>query len=188
MNKSRTRVVARRGTVTIAGVLACAIFVVDGVPPARAGILGGAVGGAIIGGILGGDDGAEAGAIIGGIGGAAQMGARRREERRRREYYERQQYERQQRMEEERLRLERERTEMMRQSQQPPAAVPQSGDAVLVQQIQSALTLLGFNVGAADGRMTEATVEAIRAYQQSSGLLATGSASPELLEHMKQNL
>jgi hypothetical protein len=169
--------------------LCAAVLVVDSIRPAQAQILGGAVRGAIIGGILGGDDGAETGAILGGIGGAVRMSERRQEERRRREMYERQEMERRRQMEQERLRLERERNEMMRQRQAAETAVAtQSADSRLIQRIQSALILMGFEIGVSDGRMSDATAEAIRAYQQNHGLLGTGAPSAELLEHMKQNL
>jgi uncharacterized protein YcfJ len=173
---------------SVAAVAACLIALSFIVPePAHAGLFGGALRGAIVGGIIGGDDGAETGAIIGGIAGAAHAGARRREERRRRDQYYQQEAERRRQLEQERLRLERERNEMMRQQQQQAPAV-QSADAALVKRTQSALTLLGFDVANVDGQLDESTVTAIRSYQQSFSLLATGSPSQALLDHMKQQL
>lgn len=155
--------------------------------PAGAQLFRGALRGAIVGGIIGGDDGAEAGAIIGGLAGAARGSARRREEQRRRDQRYRQEAEQRRQIEEERLQLERERNEMMRaQQQQAPAS--QSADVSLVKGTQSALTLLGFDIANVNGQLDESTITAIRSYQQSFGLLATGSPSQELLDHMKQQL
>lgn len=164
-------------------VLVAVVFIAP--EAARAGLFGGALRGAIVGGIIGGDDGAETGAIIGGIAGAAHAGARRRDERRRRDMYYQQEANRRRQVEEERLRLERERNDLMRQQQQQSPA-PQSANTLLVKQTQSALTLLGFDVANANGELDESTATAIRSYQQSFGLLATGSPSQELLAHMKQ--
>lgn len=58
----------------------------------------------------------------------------------------------------------------------------------LVKRTQSALTLLGFDIANANGQLDESTVTAIRSYQQSFGLFATGNPSQELLDHMKRQL
>jgi len=73
------------------------------------------------------------------------------------------------------------------QAQQPQAAAS-SPQGMLVRQTQSALTLMGFDIGAADGQLNQQTVDAIRAYQNSYKLLATGQPSEELLAHMRENL
>ena len=106
---------------------------------------------------------------------------------RRQDQYRRQEAERRRQLEEERLRLERERNELLRQQQQQQSA-PQSADASLVKRTQSALTLLGFDIANVNGQLDESTATAIRSYQQSFGLLATGSPSQELLDHMKGQL
>jgi peptidoglycan hydrolase-like protein with peptidoglycan-binding domain len=67
-------------------------------------------------------------------------------------------------------------------------AVANSPQGKLVRQTQSALTLMGFDIGLADGQLNKETVDAIRAYQNSYKLLATGQPSDELLTHMKKNL
>jgi hypothetical protein len=185
MNAS-TKAPPRRVSPVASALLLCAVTAIVPLGSAHGrGFLGGAIGGAIIGGVLGGDDGAAAGAIIGGMSGAAQASAQR-EEQRRRESYIRAEQERRRQQQEERLRIERERNELLRQQQASARPSGAGADVTLVRQTQSALTLLGFDIGVADGRMNEATVTAIRAYQQSSGLLATGSPSPELLDHMKR--
>jgi hypothetical protein len=175
----------QRGVAIVTAALIALVFIA--IEPADAGLFGGALRGAVIGGIIGGDDGAEAGAIIGGIAGASQASARRREAKRRQDQYYRQEAERRRQVEEERLQLERERTALLRQQQQQ-ASVVQGADASLVKRTQSALTLLGFDVANVNGQLDESTTTAIRAYQQSFGLLATGGPSQELLDHMKQQL
>jgi membrane protein involved in colicin uptake len=186
MSESTKSGKARQLTVaTVTTALIALVFFAN--EPARAGLFGGALGGAVIGGIIGGDDGAEAGAIIGGIAGASQASARRHEARRRHNQYRQQEAQRRRQIEEERLQLERERNELLRQQQQQQP-VSQSADASLVKRTQSALTLLGFDIGNVNGQLDESTVTAIRSYQQSFGLLATGSPSQELLDHMKQQL
>ena len=173
----------RKLSATVVGT-ALIVLLFVAIEPAQAGLLGGALRGAIVGGIIGGDDGAEAGAVIGGVAGVARANAMRREEHRRQEMYYRQEAERRRQIEEQRLQLERERNELLRQQQ----AAPQSADVALVKQTQSALTLLGFDVTAVNGQLDESTKTAIRAYQQSFRLLATGNPSQELLDHMKQQL
>ena len=52
--------------------------------------------------------------------------------------------------------------------------------------VQVSLQRLGYNPGGADGVMGPATARAIKAYQKSNGLLETGQASPQLLDHMRK--
>ena len=68
------------------------------------------------------------------------------------------------------------------------AAAANSPQGKIVKQSQSALTLLGFDVGPADGQLNQATIDAIRSYQSSYKLLATGQPSEELVAHMRENL
>lgn len=157
--------------------------------PVHAGLLGGALKGAIIGGIIGGGDGAEAGAIIGGIGGAVNASARRKDQRRRQDVYYRQEMERRRKLDEQRLEVQRERNRILAAQQSQPSTQNYGNYRKrLVRNTQSALTLLGFDVGNADGQMNERTESAIRSYQQSYGLLATGAPSKELIKHMKREL
>ena len=88
-----------------------------------------------------------------------------------------------QQAQQERLQAERARNQAL--EQQAAADSPQNK---IVKQTQSALTLLGFDVGVADGQLNQLTIEAIRAYQNSYNLLATGQPSEELLAHMRDNL
>ena len=54
-----------------------------------------------------------------------------------------------------------------------------------VAEAQTLLTKLGFNVGAADGRMGSRTASAVRLFQLQSGLKVTGDVTPEVLEAMR---
>jgi len=149
----------------------------------HAGFLNDAVGGAVLGGLVGGRRGARTGAIIGGITGvASESKRRRREQDQQRAYYNRQQAEIQQ-AQQERFQMERARNQTL--EQQAAAANPQGK---IIKQTQSALTLMGFDVGIADGQLNQKTIDAIRTYQNSYKLLATGQPSEELLAHMRDNL
>jgi hypothetical protein len=150
---------------------------------AQAGLLDGAIGGAVLGSLVGGRRGARTGAVIGGIGGAVtESSARRRAQEQQQAYYDRQQ-EKQQQAQQDRLRMERERNRAFEQQ-----AAADSPQGKMIKQTQSALTLMGFDVGAANGQLNQATIDAIRAYQLSYKLLATGQPSEELLAHMRNNL
>ncbi len=54
----------------------------------------------------------------------------------------------------------------------------------LVRRVQNALTKLGLYVGPEDGRLSPATVGAIRIYQRSTGLEVDGRATKDLGDHM----
>jgi hypothetical protein len=150
---------------------------------AQAGLLDGAVGGAVLGSLVGGRRGARTGAIIGGIGGAvSESSNRRRAQEYQQAHYERQQAELRQ-AQQERFEIERARSQAIEQQ-----AAANSPQGKMIKQTQSALTLMGFDVGAADGQLNQATVDAIRSYQVSHKLLATGQPSEELLAHMRDNL
>jgi uncharacterized protein YcfJ len=149
----------------------------------QAGLLDGAIGGAVLGSLVGGRKGARTGAIIGGIGGAVgESSNRRRMQEQQQDHYNRQQAEFQQ-AQQERFQMER---AAIRANEQ--AAAANSPQGKIVKQSQSALTLLGFDVGPADGQLNQATIDAIRSYQSSYNLLATGQPSEELLAHMRENL
>ena len=79
--------------------------------------------------------------------------------------------------------MERDRNRALEQQ-----AAVNSPQGKIIKQTQSALTLMGFDVGVADGQLDQATIDAIRAYQNSYKLLATGQPSEELLAHMRDNL
>jgi hypothetical protein len=150
---------------------------------ARAGFLNNAIGGAVLGGLVGGRRGARTGAIIGGIAGAATESSHRRKAKQQQQaYYNRQQAELQQ-AQQERFQMERARNRALEQQ-----AAVNSPQGKIIKQTQSALTLMGFDVGVADGQLDQATIDAIRAYQNSYKLLATGQPSEELLAHMRDNL
>jgi len=150
---------------------------------AEAGLFDGAIGGAVLGSLVGGRKGARTGAIIGGIGGAvSESNYRRNAQREQQAYYEQQQAELRQ-AQQQRLEMERARSQAI--EQQAAANGPQGK---MIKQVQSALTLMGFDVGAPDGQLNQATVDAIRSYQNSYNLLATGQPSEELLAHMRDNL
>jgi hypothetical protein len=149
-------------------------------PIAEAGLfkspLGSAAVGALIGGIAGGGDGAAIGAAVGGgvgLMGKASHETRKREEAERRHARERAEWERQRRLEQDRLRDQRQRV----QSQS------QSAEAMLVSETQRSLIRLGYDPGPV-GTMNPQTTAAIKAYQNSKGLLETGQPSQELLKHM----
>lgn len=57
-----------------------------------------------------------------------------------------------------------------------------------VSRVQTVLTQLGYDVGAADGVMGPGTVAAIRAYQSDNALPATGEADAALLEKLEADL
>ena len=137
---------------------------------ARADWLGGSLiggsAGAIIGGIIGGRGGAAAGALIGG-----SVGAIEGDRRARARYY---------RGKQRRYR----RAPARRARAAPRRAAPRRSD--LVVNVQVSLQRLGYSPGSADGLMGPATSRAIKAYQKKNGLLETGAASPELLDHMRK--
>ena len=150
---------------------------------AQAGFLNDVIGGAVLGGLVGGRRGARTGAIIGGIAGAAKESSHRRKAQEQQQaYYNRQQAELQQ-AQQERFQKERARNQALEQQ-----AATNSPQGKIVKQAQSALTLMGFDVGVADGQLNQVTMDAIRAYQTSYKLLATGQPSEELLAHMRENL
>lgn len=64
-------------------------------------------------------------------------------------------------------------------------SVAPSSAADPVEEAQSLLTRLGFNVGTPDGKLGSRTVNAIRLFQLQSGLKVTGEVSPELLDAMR---
>ena len=165
-------------------------------PVAEAGPVGGGIGGAILGGILGdivgGSDGAAWGATIGaGVG--ISKGAKKQERRRQYEAEQRG-WQRQRKMHEERMRYERDqarreqrysdRARYVEPSQ--PVAPASGGDTALVSEIQRSLIRLGYDPGRV-GVMSTQTTAAVKGYQQSHGLLATGQLSHELLRHMILN-
>ena len=197
MNVPKREIVMKRTMITcIAGaVLALGSLAVP--PAAVAGPVGGGIGGAILGGIvgdiIGGSDGAAWGATIGaGVG--ISRGAKKQERRRQYES-ERNNWKRQRRMEEERMRYEREQAireeRYARRNQRyvelaQPVAPAGGGDTALVSEIQRSLIRLGYDPGRV-GVMSVQTTAAVKGYQQSHGLLATGQLSHELLRHMIVN-
>jgi len=138
--------------------------------PAKADWLGGSLiggsAGAIIGGIIGGRGGAAAGAMIGGTVGAVE-GDRRAKARYRGKRYSR-----------------KNRQHYRRAPASQRRAAPRRSD--LVVNVQVSLQRLGYSPGSADGLMGPATSSAIKTYQKKNGLLETGKASPELLDHMRK--
>ena len=67
------------------------------------------------------------------------------------------------------------------------AAVPSASAPVqdVVTEAQQLLALLGFNVGAPDGKLGTRTASAIRLFQLQSGLEVTGQITPEVLNAMR---
>lgn len=59
-----------------------------------------------------------------------------------------------------------------------------TGNPLQVQAIQTALSRLGYLAGQADGVLGPQTASAIRDYQSSEGLAATGSVTPELIDRL----
>ncbi|MBY9065373.1 peptidoglycan-binding protein [Hyphomonas sp. WL0036] len=59
-----------------------------------------------------------------------------------------------------------------------------TGNPLQVQAVQTALSRLGFLSGEADGVLGPQTANAIRAYQNSEALPATGTVTPELIERL----
>ncbi|MFN7178139.1 peptidoglycan-binding protein [Hyphomonas sp.] len=59
-----------------------------------------------------------------------------------------------------------------------------TGNPLQVQAVQTALGRLGFDAGAPDGVVGPRTAEAIRDYQTMEGLTATGTITPELVDHL----
>jgi localization factor PodJL len=58
------------------------------------------------------------------------------------------------------------------------------GNAAQVRATQQALTVLGFNIGSADGALGPDTAAAIRDYQSAQSLDVTGTITPELIESL----
>jgi peptidoglycan hydrolase-like protein with peptidoglycan-binding domain len=71
-----------------------------------------------------------------------------------------------------------------RTSRMPPA----SPDAVRVREVQTLLEKLGYDPGPADGNVGPKTRGAIRAFQESRGLVADGRVSPALVRHLEEEL
>jgi peptidoglycan hydrolase-like protein with peptidoglycan-binding domain len=67
----------------------------------------------------------------------------------------------------------------------PIDAMPPQMARAYVIGLQEELVAHGYNPGPVDGEFGSRTERAIRQYQQDAGLLVTGVASKELLEHMK---
>lgn len=61
-----------------------------------------------------------------------------------------------------------------------------TGNPLQVQAVQTALSRLGYLSGQADGVLGPQTAEAIRAYQRSEGLSATGTVTPELIDRLNE--
>lgn len=59
-----------------------------------------------------------------------------------------------------------------------------AGNPLQVQAVQTALGRLGFDAGTPDGVVGPRTAEAIRDYQKMEGLTATGTITPELVDHL----
>ena len=66
----------------------------------------------------------------------------------------------------------------------PPLQVEEGGPRLLVRAVQRELADRGFDVGTADGRLSDKTRAAISAYQGAHNLPVTGEASDELLRHI----
>ncbi|MFO7478582.1 MAG: peptidoglycan-binding domain-containing protein [Methyloceanibacter sp.] len=66
----------------------------------------------------------------------------------------------------------------------PPLQVEEGAPQLLVRAVQRELADRGFDVGAADGRLSDKTRAAISAYQGGHNLPVTGEASDELLRHI----
>ncbi|HCX11500.1 MAG TPA: hypothetical protein DHU81_14410, partial [Hyphomonas sp.] len=58
------------------------------------------------------------------------------------------------------------------------------GNAAQVRATQQALTVLGYNIGSADGALGPDTATAIRDYQTAQSLNVTGTITPELIESL----
>lgn len=67
--------------------------------------------------------------------------------------------------------------------QTPPSAGAEVPE-LLVKAVQRELGTRGYDVGPADGKLTDKTRAAISAYQEHEGLPVTGKASDELLRHI----
>ncbi len=63
-----------------------------------------------------------------------------------------------------------------------------SGGSPLVMRVQRGLTQLGYDPGPVDGAMGPRTASAIRQYQSDYGLLVDGKATPQLAEHMEEQI
>lgn len=61
-----------------------------------------------------------------------------------------------------------------------PTAAPTSTAEAVIRAVQTSLTRLGYDAGPADGRLSEATINAIRAFETAQRLRATGRISGEL--------
>lgn len=166
--------------------------------PAEAQVLrrgfGGALRGAAFGALVGDEDAARKGAIIGGSVGAVRGIAQASREQAEREAYARQEAERQ-RIAQEQQQAEIERLKAQQAAQaaqaaqtvQPSVPAPAGPDATVVIEIQKSLIRLGFNPGPVDGKLTPATVNAIKQYQTKMGLIEDGHPSQPLLAHMLKN-
>ena len=141
--------------------------------PVQGAVLGGAAGAAI-----GGGAGAAVGAVLGGAGGTAARSKEQEEQVRWRNYYEQQ-----------------EKEEAPANAAQPlPVSVVQPSEpelplptgSGLIKEIQRSLIVRGYDPGPVDGLTDGDTIDAIRAYQEDNGLMTTGKASIDLLQHMRQ--
>ena len=145
----------------------------------------GAVLGAGAGAVIGGGAGAAVGAVLGGVGGVAARSKEQEEQARWQNYYEQQ---------------EKEEAKQgavqvpVKAVQQPPALAVQPSEpepplpngSGLIKEIQRSLTVRGYYAGPVDGLTDGATIDAIRTYQEDHGLMTTGKASIDLLQHMRQ--
>jgi uncharacterized protein YcfJ len=196
MTAQRGNYVMKRKMITCIAGAALVLWSLAVPPAAVAGPVGGGIGGAILGGIIGdivgGRDGAAWGATIGaGVG--ISKGAKKQERRRQAEAEQRE-WQRQRRMDEERMRYERDQAMREQRYTQraryvepaQPVAPAGGGDTALVSEVQRSLIRLGYDPGRV-GVMSTQTTAAVKGYQQSHGLLATGQLSHELLRHMILN-
>ncbi|MEM9472175.1 MAG: SEL1-like repeat protein [Pseudomonadota bacterium] len=69
-----------------------------------------------------------------------------------------------------------------------PAADQPASATDRIKRVQDLLTQKGFDAGAADGKMTTATANAIRLYQLRNGLPVNGIVSKQLLEHLQKGM
>ncbi len=133
----------------------------------------GVVLGAGAGAAIGGGAGAAVGAVLGGAGGAAAQSKEQEERARWQNYYEQQEKEE-----------ARQGASLVLQPSGPEPPLPTGSG--LIKEIQRSLIALGYDPGPVDGLTDGDTVDAIRAYQEASGLMTTGRASIDLLQHMRQ--
>lgn len=150
--------------------------------------IGGALSGAIIGGIIDGDDGAATGAAIGagvGLMRGTMAGAPERQAQR--------DFEAMQQAQHDAMFAEAQRMEIATLAPPPPPVptetVPElpAYSSPTLRKIQQALTESGHYRGPVDGYKSDATTDAIKAYQTEQGLPVNGRGTMALLNHLNSD-